>query len=111
MLSAFTTQGAEETIAALSLGAFDFVLKPSTGDMQSSVKALRSELIPKIQAFARAAAVRQRLRKPAAAASHPANRAPASGDVIQRMRRVASGSACKPEVVAIGISTGGPSAL
>lgn len=111
MLSAFTTQGAEETIAALSLGAFDFVLKPSTGDMQSSVKALRSELIPKIQAFARAAAVRQRLGKPAATASRPANRAPASGDVIQRMRRVANGSACKPEVVAIGISTGGPSAL
>lgn len=111
MLSAFTTQGAEETIAALSLGAFDFVLKPSTGNMEHSVKTLRSELIPKIQAFARAAAVRQRLRQPAPVVPYPASRISATGDVVQRMRKAASGPAGKPEVVAIGISTGGPSAL
>ena len=111
MLSAFTTQGAEETIAALSLGAFDFVLKPSTGNMEHSVKTLRSELIPKIQAFARAAAVRQRLRQPAPVVPYPASRTSATGDIVQRMRKAASGPAGKPEVVAIGISTGGPSAL
>ncbi|HPD30399.1 MAG TPA: chemotaxis response regulator protein-glutamate methylesterase [Phycisphaerae bacterium] len=111
MLSAFTTQGAEETIAALSLGAFDFVLKPSTGSIESSIKALRSELVPKIQAFARAAAVKRRLREPAPTRYCPPVLSAPTADVAQRMRKISAMPAGKPEVVAIGISTGGPAAL
>lgn len=85
MLSAFTTQGAEETIAALSLGAFDFVLKPSGHSVEESRKALQSELIPKIQAFARAAQVRRMLGKPGAASPAQPKAGPSPDNVVQRM--------------------------
>lgn len=112
MLSAFTTQGAEETIAALSMGAFDFVLKPSGTSMDASLKALQAELLPKIRGFARTLAVRQRLKAPPPSSiPTPAKPAPGPDDVIRRMCKVASGPAGKPEVVAVGISTGGPPAL
>lgn len=45
MLSSLTREGADITIKALELGAFDFVLKPSMGQNMDSVK---DELIEKI---------------------------------------------------------------
>lgn len=107
MLSAFTARGAEETIAALRLGAFDFVLKPSTGNMEESIRALRADLCPKIAAFARSRSIRGMLNRPAPAPPKPV--LPSSG-IAQRMQKVAA-TPGKPEVVAVGVSTGGPTAL
>lgn len=47
MLSAYTREGARETIEALQLGAFDFVSKPS-GSISIDIRDIREELIEKI---------------------------------------------------------------
>lgn len=105
MFSSLTEKGAKETIKALSLGAFDFVTKPSTRSLTESIKKIREELIPKIKSAApRAPAV---ARRPAVAprpAPTPRPSAPT--------RRVSTLSLPgRFEVVAIGVSTGGPKAL
>jgi two-component system chemotaxis response regulator CheB len=112
MLSALTTEGADATVAALALGAFDFVVKPFGNDAAQNAVFLESQLREKIAAFAAA-----RLRTPAAArvretkAVTPPVIADSEADVVQRMNRIARRPAAKPEVIAIGISTGGPPAL
>ena len=59
MLSAFTSQGAHSTVAALELGAFDFVLKPNGDDPVVNRARLRADLNAKIAAFARSHGIRQ----------------------------------------------------
>ncbi|MFN4131499.1 MAG: chemotaxis response regulator protein-glutamate methylesterase [Caldimicrobium sp.] len=49
MFSSLTQEGAKATIEALSLGAYDFVPKPSTKSFLESVKKIEEELIPKIK--------------------------------------------------------------
>ncbi|MCK4659778.1 MAG: chemotaxis response regulator protein-glutamate methylesterase, partial [Phycisphaerae bacterium] len=111
MLSAFTTQGADATVAALKLGAFDFVVKPSGTSLDESADILRRELCPKIEAFARTRSVRKILSKRTPPASAPSRAMPAPSNVARRLRSIATAVGGKPEVVALGISTGGPQAL
>lgn len=49
MFSSLTQEGAKATIEALSLGAYDFVPKPSSKSFLESVKKIEEELIPKIK--------------------------------------------------------------
>lgn len=49
MVSAYTREGAEVTLEALSRGAFDFVPKPS-GELSLDIMKVRDELIGKIKA-------------------------------------------------------------
>ena len=108
MLSAFTTQGADATIQALKFGAFDFVVKPTSANAAENAAVLRSDLLARIQAFARAHRTLTALKSaPAPRLAAP----PASASVAQRMQRLAAPAAAKPRVVAIGDSTGGPAAL
>lgn len=109
MLSAFTTRGADATVAALKLGAFDFVLKPSGADTESNIEDLRRELGHKIDAFARTLAIRG-IVGAGPESRPPAARKPAA-NAARRMGVVAQAGSGKPEVVALGISTGGPQAL
>ncbi len=51
MVSTLTQAGADITLQALSLGAFDFVAKP-TSDVKESIKELSQELIGKVKAAA-----------------------------------------------------------
>lgn len=111
MLSAFTTKGADATVAALKLGAFDFVLKPSGTDADANLEDLRRELGHKIEAFARARSNRDTAGESAASRVVPAKKPTSTSDVIRRMSVVAQAAPGKPEVVAVGISTGGPQAL
>ncbi|MEQ8846156.1 chemotaxis response regulator protein-glutamate methylesterase [Botrimarina sp.] len=97
MVSAFTAAGARTTTEALRLGAFDFVLKPSTNSLDESVAQLRHDLGPKL----RAAAWRKRTPSPA---PQTAPRAPRPAP---RLRL----PGLRPDVVAIAVSTGGPQAL
>ncbi|MDZ7617325.1 MAG: response regulator, partial [Patescibacteria group bacterium] len=53
MLSGFTEAGANATLEALKLGAFDFVLKPRGDSFDANTRQLRDELRPKLEAFAR----------------------------------------------------------
>jgi two-component system chemotaxis response regulator CheB len=91
MFSTLTEKGATKTLEALSLGASDFVTKPSnTTNMAEAITSVREQLIPKIKALAG-------VRRVVAAA------APAV--------RVAPPTSARPEVLLIGCSTGGPDAL
>ncbi len=96
MLSAFTAQGAAATLAALATGAFDFVLKPSGTSMEANVEHLRRELRGKLTAYARRRSVQHNL---------PSTSGRGAGG------EGGSGAAGPPQVVALGISTGGPKAL
>lgn len=103
MVSAFTTHGAKATTEALGLGAFDFILKPTTDSLDDSIKQLRQDLTPKLKAcrLHRAANPAPRRGVTAARPQRPAPKRPAP-------RRTPG---IRPEIVAIGISTGGPQTL
>ena len=104
MFSTLTERGAASTMEALSLGADDYVTKASNeGSLDRSMATLRSELIPKIKQFFTLGAEPAAL--PAVARKHrPARVRPA-------VRQNAFRPYVAPEVVAIGVSTGGPNAL
>lgn len=93
MCSTLTARGASATVDALTLGASDYVTKPSSGSREESLATLRDQLVPKLRALGR-----RRSTAPAPRAGAP--RQPA------RLRPVT-----KPRVVVIGVSTGGPNAL
>ncbi|MEN0111935.1 MAG: chemotaxis-specific protein-glutamate methyltransferase CheB, partial [Planctomycetota bacterium] len=105
MVSAFTARGAKATTEALSLGAFDFILKPTTNSLDESILQLRRDLLPKL----RAAKLRRPLRaasKANTAKANPPGPARPKPPAPQRRKPL-----LKPDVVAIGVSTGGPQAL
>lgn len=93
MFSAHTAKGAETTIDALLLGASDYVLKPST--VNGEVGSARDELVRKIKALTR------RELELDAASGPP---------VLPALPRL-PGHRGQVDVVAIGVSTGGPNAL
>ncbi|WP_425614083.1 chemotaxis response regulator protein-glutamate methylesterase [Anatilimnocola sp. NA78] len=101
MLSAFTSAGAAATTEALRLGAFDFVLKPATDNFVESSSQLSKRLADRVAAFAQSRNLGlTSIRTPVAEA--PKSRA---------SRIVASNLTDHPEVIVLGISTGGPEAL
>lgn len=128
MLSALTSTGAKSTLAALRLGAIDFVLKPSTGNAAENVRSLRDQLGSKLKAFAQTLDL-QAEPKPQPAAldpfsglstiagagfAAPQDTAPKSGsELVNLAQRIEDmfNSNQKPQVICIGISTGGPEAL
>jgi Chemotaxis response regulator containing a CheY-like receiver domain and a methylesterase domain len=107
VVSSLTRRGGELTMRALELGAFDFVTKPEGGEraladfervLASIVTSMRrSQEVREILKGLPQAAARQAIA-PVASANGP-------GEGI-RLRRID-----KSEIVAIGISTGGPQAL
>jgi two-component system chemotaxis response regulator CheB len=102
MFSTLTSRGAEVTLDALALGASDYVLKPSAGDAGSSMAKIREELLPRIAALLPQAKESQE-RTPTRLPERPSR---ASGQV-----RRASGPLQRVDLIAIGVSTGGPTAL
>jgi len=102
MFSTLTQKGAAATLSALSLGASDYVTKPANvGNVTAAMAAVREQLIPKIKALCRLDAEEH----PGVAirpGKTPAVRS-ATGGLTTRPR--------PPEVIAIGVSTGGPNAL
>jgi two-component system, chemotaxis family, protein-glutamate methylesterase/glutaminase len=94
VVSSHTTQGAAISLKALSMGAFDFVAKPT--DVAARMPEIAKELITKIKAAAQSRGIRV---APATLSGNPPEKAaPLSGSQPTR-------------VVVIGISTGGPAAL
>ncbi len=94
VVSSHSTQGASVTLKALSMGAFDFVAKPS--DVSANMPEIAAELISKIKAAAQSRGI---VYRPLQAGPPPS--AKATPNQRQRPNRV----------VAIGASTGGPHAL
>jgi len=96
MFSTLTERAALATLDALALGADDYVTKPSkVSNGSEGSQRIREQLIPKVKALCGRRAGRPLAVAPilASALSRPAER----------------GS--RPDVVAIGTSTGGPNAL
>ena len=100
MFSTLTEHGASATLEALSLGATDYVTKPSNVDMTATIDAISRELIPKIRALCHLPDARKSILP----AFLP--KVPAPGIFPPRPRLLSL-----PQVVAIGVSTGGPDAL
>lgn len=101
MFSTLTERGAAVTLEALTLGADDYVTKASNeGSLDRSMARLRQELIPKIKQF-----FRMPQPAPNLAAAWPR---PSHVPVAPAMR---AETKVRPKAVAIGVSTGGPTAL
>lgn len=101
MYSMLTQRGAAATLDALSLGATDYVMKPShLGDREQAGLAVRRELAPVVRSWG------NRHRARTAGAQHP--RATGAPPATPARPRTAVG---RPEAIVIGSSTGGPHAL
>jgi two-component system chemotaxis response regulator CheB len=105
MFSTLTERGASATIEALTLGASDYVTKPANvGSVSEAQQRVRDQLIPKIKALCPMTTVVAMPAVPAPVV-RPTTTAPPA------WVRAVPGVASQPEVVAIGVSTGGPNAL
>jgi len=106
MCSTLTSRGASAALDALMLGANDYVTKPSnTGPMDSARTMLHDELIPKIKQFfelKKTVAVPRSIPASAPLQSRVATRLPLAPLFTMPTER---------KIVAIGVSTGGPTAL
>jgi len=111
MISSVTRQGAQETLEALSLGAIDFVAKPS-GPVSLDIEKVRGELVGKIKA-----AYTTKI-KVAASVDVTRNKFRAIVEELSKGRtqpvvtaRPEAGAPGGKRLVAIAASTGGPAAL
>ena len=96
LFSAHSREGAQETLRALALGAFDFVTKPASA-ASGTLEGIAQELAMKIKAAAISGIPKMIAQIPSA----------------RLKARLPKGQLHRPptRVVAIGISTGGPNAL
>ena len=106
IVSALTLKGGELTIKALERGAFDFITKPTDGDLKTNLSAVSNALAPIVNAYRRRWEIRSILKQtsnfnlPAKATHSPT---PLRAEYLPVSR--------KADLVLIGISTGGPNAL
>jgi two-component system chemotaxis response regulator CheB len=107
MFSTLTDRGAASTLDALALGATDYVTKPANvGSVSIAQQRIREQLIPKIKMFCGRSAgipVTPVLSKSAQGIFVPQEGAKSWGGRKQPPSRI--------DIVAIGVSTGGPNAL
>ncbi len=105
MFSTLSVRGAAITLEALTLGASDYVTKASNeGSLDQSMARLRKELVPKIKQFFV-------LPGQTGAGAMPQTRQVQVAPPLRRSQPVLRGTTVRPKVVAIGVSTGGPTAL
>ncbi|MCL2441614.1 MAG: chemotaxis response regulator protein-glutamate methylesterase [Treponema sp.] len=122
ILSSIAAKGAEITMEALSLGASDFVQKPS-GSISEDIHVVKDTLVAKLLGYG--GAYRKSLGKKVLAPSEYQPKTPAAknSDIAVHFKLAAEAPIApapppnqirKPgntEIIAIGISTGGPDAL
>ena len=107
MVSSLTKEGAEVTLKCLDIGALDFVSKNV-----SQPETLIAELLPKIKAVARKRALlalRRHLRDTRTMPSHPSTLGQTNATTSVHKSLPPSGG--PRDIVAIGVSTGGPPAV
>ena len=106
MASTLTKQNAEVSLKALAMGAADYVAKPSAVRDMHGADSFKRELVEKVRTLA-AAARRAGVPRPTAASIRPQPRAASPARITLRDMPVAF----RPDIIAIGSSTGGPQAL
>lgn len=113
MVSSLTREGADITLQALELGAFDYVAKPG-GTVTADMSSVSREMLSKVRAAA-GAGLRERLSGRERAGKRGAR--PAANGCVRRLprstpRALAAGApAGDYKVVVLGISTGGPKTI
>ncbi|MEO0853113.1 MAG: chemotaxis-specific protein-glutamate methyltransferase CheB [Cyanobacteria bacterium J06648_11] len=98
MFSALTERGAAATLDALALGASDYVTKPTSKHKEEAMAYIRMQLIPRLKALCPGVVARPQ------AVPTPASASPARTLTQQH-------SFAPIDILAIGVSTGGPNAL
>jgi two-component system chemotaxis response regulator CheB len=102
MYSTVTRRGAEATLDALAKGATDYVTKPSNvGSAAQALECIRTQLIPKIKAIC---GPLKGMELPSPLVAPGASKQPLPPAAIPR-------SVERIDIVAVGVSTGGPNAL
>ncbi|WP_028579178.1 protein-glutamate methylesterase/protein-glutamine glutaminase [Desulfogranum japonicum] len=118
MVSTLTSEGGDMTMKALELGAYDFILKPTSTNITESKKYLRENLSPLIKAFQTGRTAIGSIQ----ATRTPIGRSITNGftgsPYSQNGKFVKESQPASPvkrkgksEIITIGISTGGPNAL
>jgi two-component system chemotaxis response regulator CheB len=103
MFSALTERGAADTLEALHHGASDYVTKPaSAAGKATAQQRILEDLVPKIKSLCR-------LGNPVQAGQAKPNTAAPAAARPFALRAV--GTPITADIVAIGVSTGGPAAL
>lgn len=100
MVSRLTRQGAASTVAALELGAYDFVEKIEAPNQEEGIAFLKEQLLTRIRAYQKNKADKKIIRVP-----FPAAKTTVPGPLETE------GHLPPVRAVLIGISTGGPQAL
>ena len=113
VVSALTQRGGQLTMKALEKGASDFITKPDASGAEASRAAIARELVPRVRALAHRREIRKILRdSPQADPSRPAPMSAKTGAREQTPKAAPRPAVLsKPEMVLIGVSTGGPNAL
>ncbi len=107
MLSTLTSENSEITMQALSLGAFDFILKPQNAqNIAAGKQEIRKALEPILRAYSHSRFV---TTTPRQTTSVPRAIRPKTAPSIKTIPSAVPKK--KTEIVAIGVSTGGPKAL
>lgn len=102
MFSTLTQRGAEATLDALAKGANDYVTKPANvGSVTAALQNVRMELIPRIKAFC------PEFAPTPSTASDP----PLIARGLPKTIKTTPAKHSRIDIVAIGVSTGGPNAL
>jgi two-component system chemotaxis response regulator CheB len=96
VVSSMTTRGAELTMKAFELGAMDVIAKPANA-ISVNIKEIAQELIEKVLAIGRSSISRLHLEA-------PVEKSPAPKQGSSKIKTA-------DQVIAVGISTGGPNAL
>ncbi len=132
MFSTLTERGAKATIEALTLGARDYATKPTnSSDLAQAIESVRSDLVGKIRMHAPPAIAPRppeknptiksklaRMRESRSASSHskvlrptPMGGNSSFAPAMHRNPPQPKTFVGSPQVVAVGVSTGGPEAL
>lgn len=116
VLSGLTARASSLTVKALERGAFDFITKPAADSIEQSKELVLEALRPRVNALARRREIQALLRKPAGPPPAPAVRPDAGGPKSPPASSGAEPAARplpgrRPDMVLIGVSTGGPNAL
>ncbi len=113
MLSTLTLKGGDMTMKALELGAFDFICKPQSGNMDENRQALKKAMTPILKAFSRTKEIKRLLKggHGLQKTEQQTKKLSGQGSANRKKTGVTGSQRRKSEIVVIGISTGGPNAL
>jgi two-component system chemotaxis response regulator CheB len=114
VVSSFTASGSSYTIQALEKGAFDFITKPSEDSSERNRLLIRNELLPRVRTFMRKREIHSILQGAELAKScinKPVDTITENKNQVSILFNENVKRIIHPEMVLIGVSTGGPAAL